>query len=115
MSSYARRGRCPACAGSGEVEFTLDSVLAGADVLVEARRILAEEADAAGLTVGDIVSQSQAARIIPTRFRAAKRLRDELNMTLESIGRLLGGRDHSTIIYAIRRANGSTWEEAHSA
>jgi len=110
-----KRGRCPACAGTGEVEFTLERTLTGASVLVEARRILLEEAEASGLTVGDIVGPSRVARIIPTRHRTAKRLYDELDMKLTSIGRLLGGRDHSTIIYAIRRANGATWEEAHSA
>ena len=114
MKNY-RRGRCPSCAGSGEVEFTMEFLVAGTNVLLEARRILTEEADAAGLVVGDIVGPSREKRFVGPRFRAAKRMFDELGITKETIGQVLGGRHHSTIIYQLRRANGATWKEAHSA
>lgn len=84
-------------------------------VLPDARRILREEANAAGLTVAMLSGPLKEYRLIAPRFRAAKRMYDELDITKEAIGEVIGGRHYSTIIYAIRRANGATWKEAHTA
>jgi chromosomal replication initiator protein len=55
--------------------------------------------------VADLTGRRRTARIVQARFAAAYALhRQYPGMPLSAIGRALGGRDHSTIINAIRRA-----------
>jgi chromosomal replication initiator protein len=51
-----------------------------------------------------IRGRSQIAHIVRARDCAAMRLRRDLDLHLKTIGFYLGGRDHSTILTAIRRA-----------
>ena len=108
------KDRCPACGGSGEIEFTNPTVLMGTGIMHYAREVLKEVANAHGLKVGDVIGPSRAQHLALARFDAAQRMRDELSMTLESIGVVLGGRDHSTIINMLRRARGETPAEIKS-
>jgi len=105
--SITTKGKCPACNGSGEVEFTKQAVLMGTAILGYAREILKEVADEHCLKVGDVIGSSREQHLALARFDAALRMRDELGMTLESIGVVLG-RDHTTIINMLRRARGET-------
>lgn len=57
-----------------------------------------------GVTEADITGQSRVVRIVEARQALAWTLREE-HWSLESIGLLLGGRDHTTIIYSIERAS----------
>jgi chromosomal replication initiation ATPase DnaA len=48
-------------------------------------------------------SQSRDAAYVLCRQEAAYRLKYELNFSLSQIGRLMGHRDHTTVLHAIRR------------
>jgi chromosomal replication initiator protein len=57
------------------------------------------------VTVADLRGRSRTARIVQARFAAAHAMhREHPGMPLSTIGAALGGRDHSTIINALRRA-----------
>jgi len=66
-------------------------------------RIISEVALQYGLSSRDIKSQRQSGNLVEARHKTAWRLRNETLMSLPQIGRLLGGRDHSTIISSLRR------------
>ena len=102
------KGKCPACDGSGELEFTSPAALMGASILDYAREVLKEVADGHGLKVGDVMGSSKEQHLAFARFDAALRMRDELGMSLATIGVVLGRRDHSTVINMLRRARGET-------
>lgn len=57
-----------------------------------------------GVSESDITGLSRVARITEARQAIAWALREE-HWSLESIGMLLGGRDHTTIMYNIERAS----------
>ena len=57
-----------------------------------------------GVTFEDIAGPRRTVSIIKPRFLVCRMLRDELGWSLPRIGRLLGGRDHTTILWAVRRA-----------
>jgi chromosomal replication initiator protein len=57
------------------------------------------------VTRADLVGRSRTGRIVQARFAAAYALHHHYaDMSLSAIGAALGGRNHSTIINAIRRA-----------
>lgn len=57
-----------------------------------------------GVSEADIIGASRVGRITEARQALAWALRQH-SWSLESIGMLLGGRDHTTIIYSIEMAN----------
>lgn len=67
--------------------------------------ILATAAHLFGVTPADIPGPSRVAHIAEVRHALAWVLRVELGWTLDAIGGLLGGRDHTTIMYSIARAH----------
>jgi len=101
------KGKCPTCNGCGEAEFTHPVVVIGTDIVALAHEILVGRAEEYGLSPGDLAGPSRASRLLEPRYKAAEDMR-ALGMTLESIGRILGGRDHSTIIYGLKKL--SSWE-----
>lgn len=54
--------------------------------------------------VEDIKSRNRSAHFVRPRFMAIWFLRNTENLSSPVIGRLLGGRDHTSILYAERRA-----------
>ncbi|NNM75031.1 helix-turn-helix domain-containing protein [Enterovirga aerilata] len=67
-------------------------------------KIIARVAREHGLTAADITGRSQTAPMIRARFAAVaevRRIRPDLS--LPQIGRAFGGRDHTTILSALRK------------
>ncbi|HXG36548.1 MAG TPA: helix-turn-helix domain-containing protein [Dehalococcoidia bacterium] len=62
-----------------------------------AAEILREVAQERHLTIEQITGRGRYEELTEARREAVKRLDRELGLTLTDIGRLLGGRDHSTI------------------
>jgi chromosomal replication initiator protein len=57
-----------------------------------------------GLTLDELVSPSRAARVAWPRQLAMYLARELTDASLLAIGRQFGGRDHATVLYAVRRA-----------
>ena len=55
--------------------------------------------------LGQLLGSSRAANVVNARKEIAARLRGELNMKIEDIGRMIN-RDHSTVMYYIKQAWG---------
>jgi chromosomal replication initiator protein len=68
-----------------------------------ARTIIRETAEKYGLTVGNLTGPSRVIEVCAARFEAMYRIRKELGQSLPTIGRLFGGRDHTTVMAAIHR------------
>lgn len=71
--------------------------------VTEADEILVAVALEHGVGVDRLRGPSRGATLCRARFHAAKMLR-EAGYSLKEIGYVLGGRDHSTIIHALKRA-----------
>jgi chromosomal replication initiator protein len=65
------------------------------------RDLIASVASAFDVTVADLSGRSRQRHIAEARQAAAWVLRRASPLSLEQIGRLLGGRDHTTIIHAV--------------
>ena len=79
--------------------------------LTPAQNIIKEVADKHGVTVAQIKNHSHKMKIVKARQEAAYRMKTELLLSLPKIGRVMGKRDHTTILHAIRRykkSNGIT-------
>lgn len=70
---------------------------------ISRQRILQEVSIKHGVSVIDIKSKRRSQDVVPARFEACYRLKNETTMSLPAIGRYLGGRDHTTILHAIRK------------
>jgi chromosomal replication initiator protein len=58
-----------------------------------------------GLSVAELKSDSRIQEIAWARQVAMYVLRKKLELPLQTIGKLLGGRDHSTILHGVRRVH----------
>jgi hypothetical protein len=67
------------------------------------RKILMEVAEKHKMPVGAFRSKSRTMPFINLRHEACYRLSTELGFSLMQIGRLMGNRDHTTVLNAIRR------------
>lgn len=56
-----------------------------------------------GLTKEDLIGHDRSRRYAWPRQEAMAMLRDRWGLSLPRIGQILGGRDHTTILYGIRR------------
>jgi len=65
------------------------------------KQLIAQVAVAFDLTPADLTGDSRMRHIVLARQAACWVLRQASPLSLEEIGRLLGGRDHTTIIYSI--------------
>jgi chromosomal replication initiator protein len=65
-------------------------------------QILKEVSQAYGVTINDLRGDSRLRHIARPRQIAYVRLRDETDLSLPAIGRIMGNRDHTTILYGIR-------------
>ena len=95
---------CPTCY-EGTVLLTRTDVLATSELSELTAGILEEVAAEYGLTVGDLTGRRRFKRLTEPRCRAMFQMRTGLDMTLESIGLVFGGRDHSSIIYGLAQIN----------
>ena len=68
-----------------------------------AQAILKDVAEKHGVTVTEIKNHSHKMKIVKARQEAAYRMKTELCLSLPKIGRVMGKRDHTTILHAIRR------------
>lgn len=69
-----------------------------------ATKVINEVAEKWGLKASDLTSKSRVRYLAWARFEAAYRLRTECPwLSLPTIGRRLGGRDHTSILNAVRR------------
>jgi len=66
-------------------------------------KILEAVAESAGLDVEDLLGQNRSAKIAVPRQLAMYLLRTYNEISLPQIGELLGGRDHTTIMYGIKK------------
>lgn len=73
------------------------------DLLSQGRQIIVECAVEHGVTYADIVGPSRQHDFVAARSCSIRRLRAELGLPLKTIGLLLGYRDHSTIIYHLKK------------
>ena len=67
-------------------------------------RIMTAVADEFGLTVKEMISPKRSPKYLIPRYVAIALLDEMTDMSLPAIGRRMGGRDHTTIINARRRA-----------
>jgi chromosomal replication initiator protein len=94
--------------GGGRVTRTIvHAVLGSARTRSGASRAIATilEATAAdfGITVAELTSARRSARIAEARQVATFLCRELTELPLAAIGQRVGGRDHSTVLYALRR------------
>jgi chromosomal replication initiator protein len=78
------------------------AIAAGGEATVEHIQDLV--AEAFGLTREELLSRSRAARVAWPRQVAMYLTREHTHATLPAIGKSFGGRDHSTVLHAIKRA-----------
>jgi hypothetical protein len=65
--------------------------------------IAKQTAERYGVTVNEIKSARRGHRLVCARQEAMWRARNETSHSLPCIGRFLGGKDHTTVIYGIRK------------
>lgn len=73
---------------------------------VEIEEILTVVAETFGLKVGDLTGQSKLRQTAWPRRLAIYLARELTGLTTTRIGQALGGRDHSTVIHALKKING---------
>lgn len=66
------------------------------------KRIIAQVADRHGLTVAELMGTTRVRLIAHARQEAMWRISRELGRSLPEIGRMMGGRDHTTVLHGIR-------------
>jgi len=71
--------------------------------LVEPRQIVDAVASAFGITTERLISRDRTREIALPRQVAMYLLREEANASLPQIGQVLGGRDHTTVMYACEK------------
>ncbi|MCX7657760.1 MAG: chromosomal replication initiator protein DnaA, partial [Oscillospiraceae bacterium] len=82
-------------------------------VPVTVERIIGEVAGIYGVTADDIRSNKRSSQISTARKVAIYVVREITEMPLSAIGTEFGGRDHSTIVYAIANVEESLKKDAH--
>ena len=74
-----------------------------AESMEAARQILVDVAEEHMLTLEDLLTGGRRRHLVEARRCAIKRLREEMKLPLKTIGFLLGGLDHSTVIHHLQR------------
>ncbi|HEV7345489.1 MAG TPA: helix-turn-helix domain-containing protein [Devosia sp.] len=69
----------------------------------DAQRILREVCSKHEVTKAELTGGQRGRAIVLARQEASYRLKKETTLSLPQIGRKLGGRDHTTILHAVRR------------
>lgn len=68
-----------------------------------AHRLLAASAQAFGWRVDDLTGSSRTPGMVHARHIAMYLVRARTSLSLPQIGRLFGGRDHTTVLHAVRK------------
>lgn len=79
------------------------------------RQIAHEMAVRHELTLEDLKGPDRSKRIARVRFAAMAAIRHQTGFSFPQIGAFFGGRDHTTVMHAIRRASGATAVEAKAS
>lgn len=80
-----------------------------------ARQIMKAAAEEAGFTVADMLSERKPVAMANARMKAMWLIARETTMSYPAIGRMFGGRDHTTVLNAVRRLNERTGENVRNA
>ena len=80
---------------------------------ITVEKIIAEVANVYGVTPEDIRSTKRASAVSNARKIAIYVVREITQMPLASIGVEFGGRDHSTIVYAVNNVSASIKKDPH--
>lgn len=80
-----------------------DILIEDAEATVSEEKVLEEISRTLSISVEDICGKKQTANIARARQVAAYVLREVTNSSTKTIGDILGGKDHSTIIYYLRK------------
>jgi chromosomal replication initiator protein len=75
-------------------------------------RIISEVGRTYGVTSSDIRSSKRSSQISNARQIAMYVIRDITQMSMASIGEEFGGRDHSTVVYAINQVTKNIAQDA---
>lgn len=67
------------------------------------KKIVLDVCDKHKITVGQIMSNQRAKHIVAARFEAFYRLSTETKFSLPKIGKLFGGKDHTTVLHGVRK------------
>ena len=79
---------------------------------IDPQRILSEVADYFGIKVDDLLARSRKRTVSIPRQVAMYLLIHEIGIPPTQVGRLLGGRDHSTVIHGAGKINGEMNEDS---
>jgi chromosomal replication initiator protein len=79
---------------------------------IDPQRILSEVADYFGVKVDDLLARSRKRTVSVPRQVAMYLLIHEIGLPPTQVGRLLGGRDHSTVIHGAGKINGEINEDS---
>lgn len=67
------------------------------------KEILKATADEYGLSVSEIIGESRMEKLVAARHTAIGRIKKTSGWSLARIGRLMGNRDHTTILFSVRK------------
>lgn len=81
--------------------------------LSPARIIINQVAKKHGVTVADIRSPRRDKKTVRARHEAAYRMRHETEMSLPMIGKAIGDRDHTTVLFSVRKFEASLKGEVY--
>lgn len=73
--------------------------------MIHSEDVIRAVSDSFSVSIEDLTGPRRDRPVVTARHVAARLLRDCTNMSLPSIGRALGGRDHTSIINSLRRYN----------
>lgn len=88
---------------AGELKQTVRRLAAESQPAVVPDRLIAAVADAFGVAPTDVIGPGRDEVVVKARLVVVWALRQE-GLSLPKIGRILGGRDHTTVLYAERQA-----------
>lgn len=71
--------------------------------MTQAQQIMREVCSKHSVTRAELVGGQRSRHIVAARQEAAYRMKKETTLSLPQIGRRLGGKDHATILYCVRR------------
>ncbi|MBP1558102.1 MAG: chromosomal replication initiator protein DnaA [Oscillospiraceae bacterium] len=80
---------------------------------ITVERIINEVARTYGVTAADIRSQKRAAQISNARQVAMHVVREITQMSMSAVGEEFGGRDHSTVVYTLKKVEQEMQRDSH--
>jgi chromosomal replication initiator protein len=90
---------------------SLEGFLGSASRVLTLSRIIDEAADVFGVDIGELCSPNRSRQVVGARQAAMYVCRSLTEESLPSIGRAFGGRDHTTVLHAVRKIERSMMTE----